>query len=92
MKRFVDIGTDLFAMSCACSYADSLLRKGEGRNDALKLAELFCRQARTRVIRRFRDVRHNEDNLSNSISKGMLAGSCAWLEQCEHGGRKAHTI
>lgn len=79
LNRFVDIGLDIFAMSCACAYADSLHRKG-GAEEALSLADLFCRRAETRVERCFKDVSNNEDRLSGSITKRILSGGYEWLE------------
>ena len=79
LNRFVDIGTDLFAISCACSYADNLHKKG-GKEDALKLADLFCHQARRRILSRFKDVSNNDDRPSYSIAKKLLNGDYEWLE------------
>lgn len=79
LNRFVDIGTDLFAISCVCSYADSLVKKGGG-NQTLALADYFCRQARARIERRFNEVSHNDDKLSNHIAKRLLNGDYEWLE------------
>ena len=79
LNRFVDIGADLFAISCACSYADSLHKKGEVK-DALKLADLFCRQARRRILSRFKDVSDNDDRSSYSVAKKLLNGDYEWLE------------
>jgi hypothetical protein len=79
LNRLVDIGTDLFAISCVCSYADSLLKKGEQKG-CLELADLFCRQARARIKRQFNESFHNYDRLSNSIAKKILAGDYEWLE------------
>jgi alkylation response protein AidB-like acyl-CoA dehydrogenase len=80
INRFVDIGTDLFAMSCACSYADKLHKKGNGKGNAIELADLFCRQARRRIRKNFKDVGSNDDGLSNSLAKKILAGEFEWLE------------
>lgn len=79
LNRFVDIGMDLFAMSCACAYADSLIRTGK-IDDALSLADLFCRRAKVRIKRNFKDVSCNDDRLSNSVAKKLLSGTYAWLE------------
>ncbi|MDP2942849.1 MAG: acyl-CoA dehydrogenase family protein, partial [Candidatus Omnitrophota bacterium] len=79
LNRFVDIGADLFAVSCVCSYADSLHKKGEVK-DALKLADLFCRQTRRRILSRFKDVSHNDDRSSYSVAKKLLNGDYEWLE------------
>ncbi|MEE8359508.1 MAG: acyl-CoA dehydrogenase family protein [Candidatus Omnitrophota bacterium] len=80
LTRFVDIGTDLFAMSCVCSYADSLLKKGEKSENCVDLADLYCRQAKIRIKRRFKDVTNNTDKLSGKVAKKILAEDFDWLE------------
>lgn len=79
LNRFVDIGTDLFAMSSACSYAASLYKK-DGEKNSLELADLFCRSARARIARRFKEISRNDDKLSYSIAKRILSGDYEWLE------------
>lgn len=79
LNRFVDIGTDLFAISCVCSYADSL-HKNKGTDDALKLADLFCRQAERRISSSFKDILNNDDRSSYSVARKLLAGDYEWLE------------
>jgi alkylation response protein AidB-like acyl-CoA dehydrogenase len=80
LNRFVDIGADLFAMSAVCSYADGLFKKRTGKDNSLDLADLFCREARIRITRQFQDVSCNNDRLSNSIAKKLLAGEYEWFE------------
>ena len=88
LNRLVDIGTDLFAMSCASAYAASLAQRQDGAglaakdkgSGALELADLFCRKAQVRIARNFRDVSHNDDRLSNHVAKRVLAGDYEWLE------------
>ena len=80
LKRFVDIGMELFAMSAVCSYAASLAKKGEQMENSIELADLYCRQARGRIKKHFKDVCKNQDKLSNSIAKEMLKGQYEWLE------------
>src|SRR5438445_1949533 len=45
--RIVDIGTDLFAMSAAISYATMLAK--QGHENAVDLADVFCKEARMRI-------------------------------------------
>ena len=80
LNRFVDIGVDLFAMACACSYADSLSKKGDKEKNAVELADFFCRQARDRIKQNFRKVYRNDDKVSKARSKKLLAGEYNWLE------------
>lgn len=74
MSRFVDIGTDLFVMSSACSYA-----AGQDTS-AITLADLFCREARTRIKRKFEDISCNQDKMFSSIAGQILKDEYAWLE------------
>lgn len=80
LNRFVDIGVDLFAMSCACSFADSLATKGEGEENSVELADLFCHRARMRIKRNFRQNHRNQDKLSRSIARKLLDKEYGWLE------------
>lgn len=80
LNRIVDIGTDLFAISCACSYAETLACNNKDRKNALNLSDLFYRQARKRITVRFKELCRNDDTISKSISKELLAGKYKWLE------------
>jgi alkylation response protein AidB-like acyl-CoA dehydrogenase len=76
--RIVDIGTDLFAMSAAVSYATMLAKKGE--KNALELADLFCREARTRIDQNFRTLFDNHDELAYKVVQKVMKGEYEWLE------------
>jgi alkylation response protein AidB-like acyl-CoA dehydrogenase len=76
--RIVDIGTDLFAMSAAVSYATMLAKKGE--RNALEIADLFCREARTRIDQNFRTLFDNHDDLAYKVVQKMMKGEFQWLE------------
>jgi len=79
LNRLVDIGTELFVISCVCSYAESLPGQKKAEN-CRKLADFFCRQARIRIQGSFKELSRNQDNLSNLISKKVLAEELEWLE------------
>lgn len=79
LNRLVDIGTELFVISCVCSYAESLHSHKKAEN-CLELADFFCRQARGRIEGSFRELNRNQDRLSNLISKKVLADEYEWLE------------
>src|SRR5690349_15306268 len=61
LGRFVDIGTELFAIAATCSRAHSMLAKGSREeNDALlKLVDYFCSSARLRIEQRFHGLSKN---------------------------------
>lgn len=80
LNRVVDIGTELFAMAAACSYAEHLIRGGKDKGNAADLADLYCRAARRRIGVFFRDSRDNYDRQSISVSRKLLAQEYAWLE------------
>jgi len=80
LNRIVDIGTELFAMASACSYAQYLIVKDEETKNAVDLADLYCRTARERVEVLFNTIGHNYDRKSFSVSKKLLAGEFEWLE------------
>ncbi|MBI4396599.1 MAG: acyl-CoA dehydrogenase family protein [Elusimicrobia bacterium] len=81
LSRFVDIGTELFVISSTCSYALSLVKQGNGIGESpVELADLYCRQAKTRVERLFADLCCNEDKLATSMAKKFMAGQYEWLE------------
>jgi alkylation response protein AidB-like acyl-CoA dehydrogenase len=76
--RIVDIGTDLFAMSAAISYAAMLAK--QGNKNALELADLFCREARTRIDQNFRTLFDNHDDLAYKVVQKLMKGEYEWLE------------
>jgi len=81
LARFVNIGTDLFAMAATCSQAASRVAKNPSDTSALELADLFCREARLRVEREFKAQRHNDDRLIYKIGRNMLDERYKWLEE-----------
>ncbi len=76
--RFVEIGAELFAMSASCVRAQMLLKKGQ--QEAVRLADHFCRPARRRVEAGFHSVFHNDDDSTYAISQQVLRGEHNWLE------------
>jgi len=81
LGRFVDIGTELFAITASCSRAQSL-DTGEAR----ALADYFCRMSRLKVEALFRDVRHNRDAEGYRVAQQVLAGKFDWLQDGILGG------
>jgi alkylation response protein AidB-like acyl-CoA dehydrogenase len=79
MFRAVDVGTELFAMAAACSRAQMLSRRGQ--QNAIELADLFCREAQLRIARYFRELLGPNDGPLSRVSKEVLRGQFDWLEQ-----------
>jgi len=78
--RFVNIGTDLFAMAATCSRATYLVDQNPSDRGPLELADLFCKEARLRILREFRSQRQNDDKMIYKIGRNMLEGKYQWLE------------
>ena len=48
--------------------------------EAVQLADLFCREARRRVKASFRGLWHNDDAFKYEVSRAVLGGKHAWVE------------
>ena len=83
LGRFVDVGTELFAIAATCSRAQALLTgRGEPRKrEMLELVDYFCRSARLRIERHFAGLRHNADRQGYRLAQDVLAGKHDWLEE-----------
>ena len=83
MSNFVDIGTDLFAMSAILSYTDGHLGQvDDGDKQALQeLCDLFCSDARDRIADNFKAVKKNHNKKYSAIAKHAMANKYEWL--CE---------
>jgi len=76
--RIVDIGTDLFAMSAAISYATMLAKKGQ--KNALDLADVFCREAKMRIDANFDNLFTDHDDAAYKLVSGILKGQYDWFK------------
>jgi hypothetical protein len=82
LGRIVDIGAELYAMACACVYADTITREHpERRHEVFELADLFCVQARRRADRLFRELWANDDEAQYRAAQQVLSGRYRWFEQ-----------
>src|SRR5881397_55340 len=80
--RLVDVAGELFAMAATCSRAQRLYQHDRATGArAVKLADLFCRQARRRVRSKFNGLRRNEDVPTYKFAQEILAGEHRWLER-----------
>lgn len=81
LGRIVDIGAELFAISAAVAYADTLGKeKSERKEEAIELADMFANQARFRADRLFDELWSNTDDSNKAGAKGVLEGRYMWLE------------
>lgn len=78
--RIVEVGAELFAMSAACVRARMLVRTGNHGEEAVRLADHFCRLARRRVANTFHAIFHNEDHLSYAVAQQVLERKHLWME------------
>jgi len=76
LGRFVDIGTELFAITASCSRAQSL-----DTTEARELADYFCRTSRLKIKALFRDVHDNRDADGYRVAQQVLAGEFDWLQE-----------
>ena len=74
LGRVVDIGAELFAISCACVYAKTL-----DRPEAVELADLFSRQARRRADALFSELFANDDASQYKAAQQVLEGRYDWF-------------
>jgi alkylation response protein AidB-like acyl-CoA dehydrogenase len=82
LGRLVDIGAELFAISCACVHAQEIAtQQPERRQEAYDLAKLFCAQARRRAELLFQELFDNDDTRAYKTAQGVLEGRFTWLEE-----------
>jgi hypothetical protein len=82
LGRIVDIGAELYAIACACTYAQTLAREDASRRDgAFELADLFARQARRRADAKFAELFDNDDTSQYGSAQQLLEGRYTWLEE-----------
>jgi hypothetical protein len=74
LGRFVDIGTEIFAIAAACSRAQALAEKG-----AINVADFFAKSARLKIAKLFAGLRHNTDRAGYKLAQQVTAGEHPWL-------------
>jgi len=79
LARYVEIGTDLFAMACSLSYAESLLAQNPNNKTIQDVCDLFCCIARKRIEDNFRKLSRNHDDLIDKVGKEFLEGDLGWM-------------
>lgn len=80
--RIVDIGMELFAMACAIRRAQTLRDAGHAdEENAVALADVFCKKARRKIHRLFHDLWHNDDDAKYRNAADVLEGKHAWMEK-----------
>lgn len=88
--RLVDVANELFAMAATATRVDAMERAGDANaGGAAELADLFCRNARRKVARLFRELWANDDARKYRVAQRVLDGRHVWLEAgiAKHAGR-----
>jgi alkylation response protein AidB-like acyl-CoA dehydrogenase len=78
--RLVDVGAELFAMSCACVYAHNMMKQDPSNRGPERMADLFCRHARARVKHIFQNVFDANDGPTYRLAQEVLQGEHAWMD------------
>ena len=79
--RTVDIAMEIFAIAACVSRARTMREEGHPHaREAARLADLFCRNARRKIGRLFREMWHNDDVLKYGVGRSVLDGEQVWFE------------
>jgi alkylation response protein AidB-like acyl-CoA dehydrogenase len=80
--RIVDVAMELFAMTAVLARAHAMRVAGQASaEDAVKLADAFCRTSRRVVAARFHALWHNDDAWNSAVGRRVLEGRNVWLER-----------
>ena len=80
LGRFVDVATELFAVSAACSFAQHKIKTGTPRENVVPLLDYLKKDAARRIDGHFRAVAKNNDESGHALSEQVLDGRFEWLE------------
>ena len=81
LGRIVEVGAELFVMVATSVRAKALVDKNPSDRSPYELADLFCRQARTRIQERFRHLFSNNDAATYRVAQEAMNGTFEWLEK-----------
>src|SRR3954468_19869605 len=82
LGRIVDIGAELFAISSACVYAETIAEEQPERAEAAReLAALFCAQAKRRSDGLFHALWSNDDDAGYKAAVNLLDGRYTFIEE-----------
>ena len=81
LGRIVEVGAELFVMVATTVRAKALVDKNPSDRSPYELADLFCRQARTRIKDRFRHLFANNDAATYRVAQEAMKGTFEWLEE-----------
>ena len=75
LGRFVDIATEIFAVSVTCARASQL-----GEESAIELADFFAAAAGLRIDEWFDAISRNVDRAGYKVAQDVLRGRFEWVE------------
>ncbi|MEX1182515.1 MAG: acyl-CoA dehydrogenase family protein [Gemmatimonadota bacterium] len=78
--RLVDVGAELFAMSCVCVHAHGMMQQDPTNRGPARMADLFCRLGRARIRQLFREVFDNNDVITYRVAQEVLERKHVWLD------------
>ena len=82
LGRIVDIGAELYAMSCTCVRARLVADERPSEAEAAReLADGFCRASRRRVAGLFAELRANDDAAAYRLARRVMDERYTWLEE-----------
>jgi alkylation response protein AidB-like acyl-CoA dehydrogenase len=74
LGRFVEIATEIFAMTATCLRAEQLIKNDPTERERLMpLVEYFCTASRLRIEEKFRGIRRNADKAGYKLAQQVLA-------------------
>jgi hypothetical protein len=74
LGRFVEIATEIFAMTATCLRAEQLIKADPAEKERLiPLVHYFCQASRLRVEEKFRGLRRNADRAGYKLAQQVLA-------------------
>lgn len=81
LGRLMEIGTDLFAMAAACSYATSLTDRQAAEGSPDDVADFFCDIATRRIEERFAQLKDNDDKKGDDLAQKVINKDFRWMEE-----------
>ncbi len=79
LANFVDIGVDLFVMSCVLANTEHKIARDKSDQTPQELADLHCCNARKRIEENFKAVKKNHNRTFNKVADTLMAGKLHWL-------------
>ncbi|MFA6243558.1 MAG: hypothetical protein WC655_21635, partial [Candidatus Hydrogenedentales bacterium] len=79
LANFVEVGVDLFTMASSLAYAEAHLAQEPSNQGPQELADLYCKNARTRIENNFRAVKKNHNRTFTKVGNAFMEGKYRWL-------------